>query len=171
VERLQFLTAVPSIHRHRDREWPLEYVAAAVAGLSISAQERGLLERLAAGWVRGSHNPLPLVNSLVDKRDHHDLDGLIGHFRRLNRDTTGAVEEIVRWVEERRNGPRLPAQAANVSPQAASGRIAEAVPAGSLTQSSSARHSAEQAASPPTANDKRKPITRKLGVLDDMFDD
>ena len=169
VERLQFLTAVPSLRRHRDPEWPSGYIAAAVEGLSIGVRERGLLEQAANDCVRGGHYPLPLVKSLVASRAHHDLDGLLVHFRRLNRDAIGSVEDIVRWVQEHKGEQHLPAPAVKVVPQVPA-RLA-AVAATQAARSAPVRIVADEAPITSAAPDRPEPIVRNLGALDDMFED
>lgn len=165
--RLQFLTAVPSMDRQRQPEWPEDFLATATDGLTVSADESRLLRMVAASFVRGGHHPSPVITGLVKAEAHHDLDALLARFLHLNRHMADAAAEILRWVDEHRKGhhPRPPPPAHAPSPPA----HPPAARAASSRTPAPAPARAPAAAKPPPQEGPAN--HRGLGALDDMFKD
>ena len=163
LRRLQFLTAVPSVNRHHEQEWPDSYLVAATAGLDILPLDEKHLRMVATSIVKGHHSPSPIIGPLVKGEAPADLDTLLHRFIELNRNAPDFAQEVLNWVNERR-GHTAPAPKA--PPQRDEPPRTRA-PAPAWTRAASG---ARQAGASEPAPQSASANVRDMGALDDMFD-
>ncbi|MFT3769599.1 MAG: hypothetical protein QM820_29540 [Minicystis sp.] len=184
LRRLQFLTAVPSMDRQHEPEWPDGYVAAATAGLTLTEHERRHLRMVAASFVRGHHNPLPHITTLVKSETPDALNAIVASFRHLNRSAPDQAEEVLQWLHEL-SGGHPPAPPAHAQVHAPRSHVHAPAPARAPAHPSYAATSSPAPpprvvtvatpraapAAPKQAHDEAHTNVRSLGALDDMFKD
>jgi hypothetical protein len=94
--RMQFLTAVPSPGRKTSAAWPVKFLEAATAGLSLRPNEMMLLKAYAAGLTPGNHNPFDAIDAL---KGLVDWTILLEDFSHLNKEHPELVEAIVDHIQ------------------------------------------------------------------------
>lgn len=164
LRRLQFLTAVPSIDRQYEPEWPNAYLEAAIAGLEVTPFEVRHLRMVAASLVKGHHNPEGIITRLLKVETPRDLEALVARFRHLNDSMPENAEEVIQWMGAISAGYPLVAHSQPHAPGPARAPVASAA-------SPPAPRSPKPAPTVKLAAHETHTNVRDLGALDDMFKD
>jgi hypothetical protein len=164
LRRLQFLTAVPSMDRQHEPEWPDGYLKAATAGLEVTPFEVRHLRMVAASLVKGHHSPEGIITRLLKVETPGDLEALVTRFRHLNHSMLENAEEVVQWMGVISAGYPSVAHPQPYAPPPARAPVASAAPP-------PAHRSPTPAPTVKLATQETHTNVRDLGALDDMFKD
>lgn len=96
--RLQFLTAVPSVDRLRQANWPGAFLFAACRSLQLPAHAEQMLRTISTTFAFGHHDPRPIVLALAAHLAPEDWQSLLADLALLNAGHTYEVTALAELV-------------------------------------------------------------------------
>ncbi|MEW5850931.1 MAG: hypothetical protein AB2A00_19245 [Myxococcota bacterium] len=117
--KLRFLTAVPSVDRLHQPEWPAGFVARATDGLKLGPVHLRLITTVASTYGMGGHDPMALIPLLLPRLSPTEWERLLGDYQQLNAHSPQFVSDVVTVVRSRLEPARAAAPVLTAPPATA----------------------------------------------------